>query len=253
MRILCIGDVVGQAACNYLLRNLPKIRRDNNIDFTIVNGENSAEGNGILPSCADLLFKCGADVITTGNHAFKRIEMNDYFDENEFVLRPANFHKAAHGRGYCVVDFGRCEIAVINLIGRVYLPPNDSPFDCVDEILKEIKTPNIIVDFHAEATSEKRVMGFYLDGRVSAVFGTHTHVPTADTCILPKGTAYVTDLGMVGAENSVLGCEIEGATRRIVTNLPSRLVNCQDDIRMDCVILDLDEKLGKVTKIERLF
>ena len=253
MRILCIGDVVGQASCNYLLKTLPKIRRENAIDFTIVNGENSAEGNGILPHCADLLFNCGADVITTGNHAFKRQEMNDYFDEHDYILRPANFHKNAHGKGYCVVDLGRCEIAVINLIGRVYMPPFDSPFDCVDEILKEIKTKNIIVDFHAEATSEKRVMGFYLDGRVSAVFGTHTHVPTADTCILPKGTAYVTDLGMVGAENSVLGCEVESSMRRIVTNLPSRLVTCHDSVRMDSVILDLDENLGKVTKIQRLF
>ncbi len=253
MRVLCIGDVVGQAACNYLLRNLARIRREQGIDFVIVNGENSAEGNGILPYCADTLFKCGVDVITTGNHAFKRHEINDYFDEHECLIRPANFHKNAHGNGYCVVDMGRCEIAVINLIGRVYLPPNESPFDCVDEILKEIKTPNIFVDFHAEATSEKRVMGFYLDGRVSAVFGTHTHVPTADTCILPQGTAYVTDLGMVGAENSVLGCEIEGSTRRIVTSLPSRLVNCNNTIRMDSVIFDLDEKLGKVTKISRLF
>ena len=253
MRILCIGDVVGQASCNYLLKNLPRIRRERNIDFTIINGENAAEGNGILPSCADLLFSCGADVITTGNHAFKRREINEYFDEHEFLIRPLNFHPLSHGNGYCVVDMGRCKIAVINLIGRVYMSPCDSPFDAVDRVLKEIDTKNIIVDFHAEATSEKKVMGYYLDGRVSAVFGTHTHVATADECILPNGTAYVTDIGMVGAKDSILGCEIDGSSRRIITGLPSRLSPASGEIKMDAILLELDEKLGKVTKIERLF
>jgi metallophosphoesterase (TIGR00282 family) len=253
MRILCIGDVVGQSACNWLLKNLPKIRRENNVDFTVINGENAAEGNGILPSSADLLFSCGADVITTGNHAFKRREINEYIDEHECLIRPLNFHPLSHGQGYCVVDMGRCQIAVVNLIGRIYMSPCDSPFDAIDKLLKEIPTKNIIVDFHAEATSEKRVMGYYLDGRVSAVVGTHTHVPTADECILPNGTAYVTDIGMVGARDSILGCEIESSSRRIVTGLPSRLSAAQGEIKMDAVIMDLDENLGKVHKIYRLY
>ena len=188
MNVLCIGDVVGSAGCRFLRARLPMLKKLKGVDVTIVNGENSADGNGITPDSAEFLFASGADVITTGNHCFRRKECYDMFEEEEALLRPANFPKRAPGHGVCVVDRGRIQVGVVNLMGTVYLDSLASPFDVMDTLLDAGDLPRItIVDFHAEATGEKRALGFYLDGRISALFGTHTHVPTADECVLPKG------------------------------------------------------------------
>ena len=211
MKILCIGDVVGSVGCEYLMKTLPKFKRENKIDFVIANGENSADGNGLTPLSADAVFDCGVDVITSGNHAFRRKESLDYYENCERLIRPANYPEGTTpGRGYTIVDMLRYKICVINLMGTMYLEPLDCPFKKIDSILDETKDCKVrILDFHAEATAEKKAMGFYLDGKISACFGTHTHVQTADETILKKGTGYITDVGMTGPMDSVLGVRKE--------------------------------------------
>lgn len=251
MKVLFVGDVVASGGCDYLSKRLPALRKQLGADITIINGENSADQNGITEESARALFSCGADVVTTGNHAFKQKNSLHIFDDDPFILRPANFHRSACGKGVCEIDMGRYRVAVINLIGRAYMEPHASPFDCIDELLKDIDTKNIIVDFHAEATSEKRVMGFYLDGRVSAVVGTHTHVATADAQVLKNGTAYITDVGMVGSRYSVLGADVECATRKLVTSLPTRLNTAEAiDMEINAVLIEIDEKTGKAISIQ---
>ena len=195
MNILCIGDVVGSVGCQFLRQRLPSLKKLKSVDLVIANGENSADGNGLTPASAGYLFHSGVDVITTGNHAFRRKESYALYEEHPYVLRPANFPEGTTpGRGSCLVDLGRLQVQVINLMGTVYLESLDCPFRTADRILAEPHRPKItVVDFHAEATGEKRSMGFYLDGRVSSLFGTHTHVQTADETILPRGTGYLTD------------------------------------------------------------
>ncbi len=247
MNILVIGDVVGTNGCEFLRKTLPAFKRLNKIDLCIVNGENSAQGNGILPQSAEHLLTSGADIITTGNHALRRFEIYDKFDEESYpLIRPANFYKTAPGKGYYIIDKGFIKIAVINLIGTVYLDNNDNPFDCIDKILDEVSDCRIkIVDFHAEATAEKRAMGFYLDGKVSAIFGTHTHVQSNDACVLPNGTGYITDIGMTGAIHSVLGVTPELAIQKIRTNLPVRFENPDGECKMEGCIFEIDNKTGK--------
>ena len=181
VHILCIGDVVGSAGCEFLRAHLPSLRKQKDIDLVIANGENSADGNGITPVSAQYLFDSGVDVITAGNHTFRRRESYDTFDSCETLIRPANFPMGAPGKGLCIVDMGRIQIAVINLLGTVYMESMQSPFDALDELLKTPELPKLcVVDFHAEATGEKRAFGYWADGRATAVFGTHTHVQTAD-------------------------------------------------------------------------
>lgn len=204
---------------------LPKLKKEYNADVVIVNGENSAVGNGVLPQSAEFIFDSGADVITLGNHSLRRPEIYDYLDEHEYIVRPANYHPSAPGHGMVIVDKGYAKLAVINLQGAVYLEPIRNPFDIVDGLIDEAKqkgAKNIIIDFHAEATSEKRAMGFYVDGRASAIFGTHTHVQTSDNQILPNGTGYVTDIGMTGPLHSVLGVSTERVIEKMRTGLPVR-------------------------------
>lgn len=248
MKILAIGDVVSAAGCSYLSRALPELKRYYGADFVIVNGENSAVGNGITPNSADALFNCGADVITLGNHALRRQEIYDYLESGSRIIRPANFHPSVPGSGMAVVDFGYTKAAVINIQGNVYLETNANAFDCADEMLCRAQEQDcriIVVDFHAEATSEKRAMGFYLDGRASAVFGTHTHVQTSDNQILPQGTGYITDLGMTGAVNSVLGVEPELAIRKMQTGLPVRFKNPEGECVCEGCFFEIDDKTGK--------
>lgn len=254
MNILTIGDVVGTNGCEFLRQNLPAIKRLKKIDVCIVNGENSAQGNGILPQSALHLLDSGADIITTGNHAFRRFEIYDKFDEEGFpLIRPANFHRTAPGKGYYIIDKGFMQIAVINLIGVAYLDNNENPFDCIDRILDEVKSCKIkILDFHAEATGEKRAMGFYLDGKISAMFGTHTHVQTADEQILPNGTGYITDIGMTGAVQSVLGVTPSLAIAKMKTNLPVKFENPDGQCKMEGCIFEIDNKTGKTIGVERL-
>lgn len=254
MRVLVVGDVVGENGCNFLRKTLPGFKRLNKIDICIVNGENSAQGNGVSEMSARSILDSGADVITTGNHAFKRSDVYDTFEDENFpIIRPYNFHNSAPGRGYEIIDKGAFKIAVINLIGNVYLEANRNPFEAVDEVLREVDDCKIkLVDFHCEATSEKRAMGYYLDGRVSAVFGTHTHVQTSDSQVLPKGTGYITDIGMTGPVHSVLGITPELVIKKLKTNLPVRFENPDGDCKMEGCIFEIDNKTGKTISAEHI-
>ncbi len=245
MNILVLGDVVGDGGCDAVSKYLPSIKREENIDICIANGENSAVGNGITPNSADHLLSSGVDFITTGNHTFRRNEVYSYLDESDRVIRPFNMHRSNPGKGVGKIDMGKVKIGVINLLGKAFMQGSDNPFDAVDEALKEIDDCKIkIVDFHAEATGEKRAMGFYLDGRVSAIFGTHTHVQTSDCEIFPKGTGYITDVGMCGPKNSVLGVESEIIIKALKTGMPQRFNVSQNPCGINGCIFKIDDKTG---------
>ncbi|MDR2531931.1 MAG: YmdB family metallophosphoesterase [Oscillospiraceae bacterium] len=254
MKILFIGDVVGQDTCTVLGSFLPSLKRELEIKngIVIINGENSADGNGMTPYSANLLFKAGADVITSGNHCFKRQEADSMYRENPFVLRPANYGGSAPGKGVCLIDRGGFSAAVINLAGISFMLPADNPFKCIDDILKDTGTKNIIVDFHAEATAEKKAMSFYLAGRASAVIGTHTHIQTADEQIINEHTAYITDVGMTGANDSVLGIEKDVIIERFLCYYPKKYALAGGVYSINAVIIDIDEKSGKAQSISRI-
>lgn len=259
MKILAIGDVVGKSGCSFLRSKLKKFRQDHNIDFVVANGENSAEGNGIIPNSACYLFDSGVNVITNGNHTFKRREIfgflneNDYEKNGKYIIRPCNYPRpVTPGRGFCKVTINGVKIAVINILGVSYLECLDLPADTLDVVLEQCcDCPIKIVDFHAEATAEKRAFGFYADGRVSAVFGTHTHVQTSDEEILPCGTGYITDVGMTGVKDSVLGVKKEISIKRMVDRMPVRFENASGDCKMECIVFDIDEKSGKTKSAQR--
>ena len=251
-RVMMIGDVVGQAGCEHVRRVLPPFKRERGVDLVIANGENSAEGNGLLPSSARHLYDSGVDVITTGNHALRRRESYELYQSGGPLLRPANFHPSAPGQGYYLYDALRFEVCILNLQGLTYMSPNANPFETADLLLREHPARITIVDFHAEATSEKIAMGHYLDGRVSLVAGTHTHVPTADERILPGGTGYITDLGMVGGLNSILGVKQQPVIQRFITGLPVRFENDKEDCQLCGILAEIDAETGKTTKIERI-
>lgn len=254
MNILCIGDVVGSVGCEFLRERLPALKKLKAVDLVIANGENSADGNGITPASFHHLLDSGADVVTTGNHSFRRKEAYELYDSAEALLRPANFPAATTpGRGMCIVDLGRARVAVINLMGTVYLESLRCPFETLGELLKTPDLPKLcIVDFHAEATGEKRAMGFFADGKITALFGTHTHVQTADECLLPHGTGYLTDVGMTGPIHSVLGVKPECIITKLTTKLPTRFETAKGPCHMDCVLFTADEKTGLCTGVERL-
>lgn len=252
MNLLFMGDVVGHTGCEYFLEHLPRLKQKHKVDLCIANGENSAEGNGILPHSADLLFTSGVDVITGGNHTLRRREIYDLLEEGRPILRPLNLHSSAPGVGHYIVDMLRYQVCVISLVGRVYMEPADNPFDAVDALLPTLSTPNIIVDFHAEATAEKLSMAYHLDSRVTAVLGTHTHVLTADERIFPGGTGYITDAGMCGAADSILGVRPELALKRLRTGLPIRFETAKTPHQMTGVLLEIDEKTGKTLQIQRV-
>ncbi len=251
MKLLFIGDVVGNAGCQFVQNNLHRLKKEYEIDITVINGENSAQGNGITKYSSQQLFNAGADVITTGNHCFKRREALAIY-ENESIIRPANYPEGCIGRGVCRLDYGRVQVAIINLSGTTYLDPLDNPFTCIENILEDIDTPNIFVDFHAEATAEKKAMGHFLTGKVTAVMGTHTHVQTSDEIILGGHTGYITDAGMTGPELSILGIEIEPALNRFRFRFPSRFAEAQSECFLNGVVVTFNEKNGKCTKIERI-
>lgn len=251
-RLLFIGDVVGKAGCDFLVEKLGAVKKQYGIDVTVVNGENSAQGNGITRYSMDMIVSAGADIITTGNHAFRRREALDIYDE-DYIIRPANYpEEGCIGRGVCTLDMGAFSVTVINLMGTAFMDPLDNPFTKIDEILKNIDSHNIFIDFHAEATSEKKAMGYYLAGRVSGVFGTHTHVPTADACILDGGTAYITDVGMTGPEHSCLGVEIQPAVDRFRFHMPVRFKEASGPCFMCGIIVEFDEKSGKSYKTDTI-
>lgn len=257
MRLLCIGDVCGSSGCEKVRSVLPTLKREKEIDTVIINGENSADGNGVTPFSADYLFACGADVITGGNHSLRRKEILPYLDSNEFILRPHNLPNTENGSGYCLLDKGRYTVAVINLSGVIYLEKlnAENPFLCADELIEKAKNDGadvIVVDFHAEATSEKRALGLYLDGRASVVYGTHTHIQTADDTVLPNGTGYITDLGMTGPKNSVLGVKSEIIINRLKSGDMSKFELAEGESSLNACIFDIDTKSGKALSTERI-
>jgi len=252
MIVLTLGDVVGPGGCAVVRALLPQLKKEYAADFVIANGENSAAGNGILPSSAKHLFDSGVDVITTGNHVFRRREIYPLLDEKNGILRPDNFSPENPGSGVFVIDSPRRRLAVVNLMGTTMLEPLRNPFDAIDAILEKLNTKFILLDFHAEATSEKRAMGFYLDGRVSAVVGTHTHVQTADEQVLPNKTAYITDLGMCGPYYSVLGVKPEAVIRRFRTAMPVRFENPEGTMCLNGAAIEIADQTGQALSIERI-
>ena len=251
MKVLCIGDVVGTAGVAHLERVLPAVKRKYGVDVCIVNGENAADGNGTTPTAADRIFAAGADVITGGNHTFRRPEYADYLDTHDMALRPANFPGDAPGRGVAVVDRGRYAVTVINLLGQVFMDAVDNPFYVLDRLIAT-RPRFCIVDFHAEATAEKKALGFYADGSISALFGTHTHVQTADEQVLPQGCGFITDVGMTGPAVSVLGVCPEQSIRRMRQKMPARFTTADGVCRMDGVLFTLDDTTGKTVAVCRI-
>ncbi len=242
MRVLFIGDVVGSPGRQGLRAAMPGLREQHSPDLVIVNGENSAGGVGITQRTADDLFDSGADVITTGNHVYRHREAYDFLDTDERVIRPANYPQANPGRGHTVVEVDGMRVRVVNLSGGVGLRVARSPFDTVDSILSHHTHDAVIVDFHAEVSSEKVAMGWHLDGRAAAVFGTHTHVPTADGRVLPGGTAHISDVGMTGSRTSVLGVKPEQALRSMITQMPTRFETAEEDVWVMGAVVDVNER-----------
>lgn len=255
MRILFIGDIVGRPGREAIKKLLPDIVKKKKIEFVIANGENAAGGSGVTPEIADELFSYGVDVITSGDHIWKKKEVIDYIQASMNLLRPLNYPKEVPGRGSTVLESkSGIKIAVINLLGRVFMEAVECPFRTSQEEIEKLKnkTNIIIVDIHAEATSEKIALSWYLDGKVSALIGTHTHVQTADERILPNGTAYLTDCGMTGPFDGVIGRKKEQILNRFITQMPTRFEMAEYDVRINGAVVDIDEKTGKANSIERI-
>jgi len=255
VKILFIGDTVARAGRSIVHEHLHLLQTEHAVDLTILNCENAASGFGVTPKIADEFFDWGVDVLTSGNHIWDKKEILPYLNENPRILRPANYPADNPGRGTLILKTRTGnEAAVLNLQGRVFMPPTDDPFRVADRELADLppRVKVIFVDMHAEATSEKVAMGWYLDGRVSAVIGSHTHIPTADETILPGGTAYQTDAGMSGPFMSVIGVIKEGAIRRFMTQIPDKLESASLDARLNGVVIDVDSTSGKARSIERV-
>ena len=257
MKVLFLGDIFGNPGRTCILKELPWLINDNEIDIVIANGENAAGGIGIIPSIADMLLASGIDVLTSGNHIYKKKEIYEYLKNEPRLLKPANFPPNTPGNGYYIFSNEKTDnakIAVINICGRVFVENLDCPFRKMDEILAEIGkiTKIIIVDFHAEVTSEKMAMGWYLNGRVSAVIGTHTHVQTADERILSGGTAFISDVGMVGSRDSVIGVKKELIIERFIKMMPQKFVVANNDIWINGVIIEIDDNTGQAKSILRI-
>jgi 2',3'-cyclic-nucleotide 2'-phosphodiesterase len=253
LHILFIADVVGAPGRRALEERLRQMRTELEVDVCVVNGENAADGIGITPRLAEQLLGMGIDAITLGNHAFRRTEIGAYLEASDRVIRPANTSRNTPGRGLAVVptaNGGR--IGVINVLGSLFLHPATSMFEVIDELVDEARreTPVVLVDVHAEATSEKAALARWLDGRVTAVVGTHTHVQTSDAAVLPKGTAFITDAGMTGPHDSVIGVEADLAIRRMRTGLPVRFETAQGGVRIEGALIECDAETGKASSIE---
>ena len=253
MRILAIGDIVAEDGREFVYNNLNRIREKYQIDFCIANGENAANTNGITVDIANMLIARGVDVITLGNHTFANREIDRVLEENYRVIRPLNYPPETAGEGWTVQDLGYTRVAVINLIGRVNMGPADCPFHAVERALEKIQAEVIMVDMHAETTSERLAMGNFLDGKVSGVFGTHTHVQTADERLLPQGTGYISDLGMTGVEDSILGVKKEIIINQYYqTGRRFRFEKAEGEVWFHGCIFDVDSKTGKTQGVERL-
>ncbi len=254
LTVLAVGDVFGEPGRRALLTLLPRLKREHQVDCTIVNVENAAAGFGVTPQIAKTLLDGGVDVMTSGNHIWDKKEIVEYIVKENLLLRPANYPAGTPGTGSIVVKAGPHKVAVLNLMGRVFLPTIDCPFRKADEELPRLReeTPIIVVDMHGEATSEKQAMGWYLDGRASAVLGTHSHVQTADERVLPGGTAYITDLGMTGPVDSVIGVERELAIQRFLSQMPNRFEPARGPAAVHGAVVRIDPESGKALEIHRL-
>jgi 2',3'-cyclic-nucleotide 2'-phosphodiesterase len=253
VKLLFVGDIVGSPGRHAVESLLPGLREQHEPDFVVVNGENSAGGLGITSKIARGLYETGVDAITLGNHTYRHSEVYDFLDTDERIVRPANYPKGNPGRGHAVVESGGRRLAVVNLSGAVFLDVARSPFAEIDAILTDLrgKADHVLVDFHAEATSEKVAMGWYLDGRVTACVGTHTHVPTADARVLPGGTAYISDVGMTGPRGGVIGVAKELAIERFLTQMPVKFETSTDDPWLNAVLIEADDS-GRATSIEQI-
>lgn len=254
MKVLFIGDIVGNPGRKAVKELLSQIKREENIDFCIVNGENSAGGSGITYLVAQELYKMGVDAITMGNHTWSKREITNFIDSDDKIVRPANLPEELPGRGSTIITGKSGSIGIINVIGRVYLEGSDCPFKAavreVEKLKKQVKV--VIVDMHAEATSEKCALAWYLDGRVSAVLGTHTHVQTADERILPCGTAFISDVGMTGPHEGIIGVDKEIIIRKFLTQMPEKFELAKGSTQFNAVIMDIDEKCGRCREIKRI-
>jgi metallophosphoesterase (TIGR00282 family) len=252
VNILAVGDVNGSAGLDFLSKKLRAVKKLKNIAFTVVNGEN-ASVFGLTPAQADAILEAGADVVTLGNHTWNKREMIDYLDENRYILRPANFAPQNPGRGWGVFDSPFGDVCVVSLIGRYAMDfGSENPFFEADRILKQSGTKITLVDIHAEATSEKAAMGFYLDGRASAVWGTHTHVQTSDATVLPKGTGFISDLGMTGPVLSVIGIKPEQSISKFLGNPPQRYESAGGPAKLEGAVFELDTETGRCLSVEPL-
>lgn len=252
MKILAVGDLVGETGVEKLKRTLPNLQEAEHIDFTIINGENSAGGMGMTSKIYNELNRLNIDVITMGNHTWGKKDIFTFIDDKK-IIRPANYSKGCPGKGYTIIQKDNKKIAVVNLIGRTDMGVlSDNPFTCIDHIIEKLKVDIIVLDFHAEATAEKIAMGYYVNGRITAMFGTHTHVQTADEKILENGTGYITDVGMTGPEKSVIGMDVDASLKRFVTSLPEKYKLAEGSCMLNGVIFDIDDETNKVKKIYRI-
>ena len=253
MKVLFIGDIVGSPGRDIVKNVLTQLKLENNFDIVIANGENAAGGNGLTERAANELFDNGVDFITLGNHAWDKKDILSFIDKEERIIRPANYPPGTPGKGYRIFTKNGIKLSIVNLQGRIYMQPLECPFRAIDNILLQIADQSkiIIVDMHAEATSEKVALGYYLDGRVSAVLGTHTHIQTADDKILPQGTGYITDVGMTGPYESILGVKKENIIARFLTQMPNRFEVATGMSQLNAVFIEIDDATGKTVKIER--
>lgn len=256
LNILFIGDIVGTPGIGMVTNFIRSFIEKYKIDFVIANGENAADGKGITDKIAQKFFAAGIHVITSGNHIWDKFQIHEYMMQEKNLLRPLNFPKGSYGSGYVIYSLGeKGKVGVLNLQGRVFMYPIDDPFRTADWAMEKIKaeTNIVVVDMHAEATAEKIAMGWYLDGKVSAVIGTHSHIQTADERILPAGTAYITDVGMTGPYDSIIGMKRESAMRRFLYVTPAKYEAAESDAKFAAVVLSVDKSTGKATSIERIF
>ncbi len=252
MNILAIGDIVGDCGCDMFLDHIDSLKAKYQIDFCIANGENACQGNGINRKTAELLLAGGADVLTLGNHSFRQKDAPALLANNDRIIRPVNFPEGTPGEGFLTIGVGDKKIAVINALGRIHMDGVDCPFRAIDKALSKISADLIFVDFHAEATSEKISMGWHLDGRVTALFGTHTHVQTNDAWVLPKGTGYITDLGMTGPLYSCLGVKKEIILDRFLSCVPQRFEFADGKAKLNGAVFYVDDASGKCTGVEAI-
>jgi hypothetical protein len=254
MKLLFVGDIVGSPGRQVFARVATRYKSEKKADIIVVNAENAAAGRGITPALADEIFAAGADAITLGDHTWDQKEIGPYLDREPRIVRPANFAPGCPGRGFTHIATPFGPLMIMSLIGRVFMPPQDCPLRTADAVLNRegARTRMIFVDIHAEATSEKIIVGRYLDGRVSAIAGTHTHVQTADECILPRGSGYITDAGMTGPKDSVIGRAVEPVLSKFLTGMPAKFDVAKDDVRMEGVLFDIDEQTGRTRKVKRV-